>query len=59
MMNIINELKSHFKMCSPAGVRIVLSIAYLKNWVVTKADVKAAFLQTGEALRDVFTIPPR
>ena len=46
-------------MCSPTVVRIILAIASIKGWILTKADVKAAFLQTGQALRDVYVIPPR
>ena len=53
------ELKSDCNMCSPSGIRIILAFAALKGWIVTKADVKAAFLQTGLALRDVYVIPPR
>ena len=45
--------------CPPTGLRIVESIASLKGWKIKKADVKAAFLQTGAATRDVYVKPPR
>lgn len=57
--SIKEDLKSDCNMCSPSGVRVVLCIASIKGWRITKADVKAAFLQTGQALRDVYVIPPR
>lgn len=57
--SIKGEVKSDFNMFSPSVVSIVLSIASLKNWILTKDDRKAAFLQTGLALRDVYVIPPR
>lgn len=53
------ELRSDCNMCSPSGLIIVLSVASLKGWRITKADVKAEFLHTGAALRDVYVIPPR
>lgn len=46
-------------MCSPSGVRILLSIAALRKWRLSTIDVKSAFLQTGRAERDVFVVPPR
>lgn len=54
-----NDLRSECCMCSPSGVRIVLSIASLRGWRLSKADVKSAFLQTGKAQRDVYVVPPR
>lgn len=45
-------------MCSPTGMRIVLTIAALRRWPLAKADVKAAFLRTGRADRDVSVRPP-
>lgn len=32
---------------------------YFFGWTIFKADVKAAFLQTGEAQRDVYVLPPK
>lgn len=46
-------------MCSPVGIRKVLAIAAIKKWKVTKSDVKAAFLKSGPAQRDVYVRPPR
>lgn len=46
-------------MCSPVGMRILLSTATKQKWRLTKLDVKTAFLQTGQAERDVYVIPPR
>lgn len=45
-------------MCSPVDFCIVASIASLRRWCLTKADIKTAFLQTGLAERDVYVIPP-
>ena len=45
--------------CPPTELRILESIASLYSWKVYKADVKAAFLQTGEAKRDVYVRPPK
>lgn len=45
-------------MCWPSGFRIYLAIASIKGWVLTNADVKQEFLQTPQALRDVYVIPP-
>lgn len=53
-----NELKSDFAMCPPLGIRIILSIATIFSWILTAIDVKTAFLQTGQAGRDVYVIPP-
>lgn len=52
------ELKSDFAMCSPTGVRILLSYVSLHGWKLTKVDVASAFLQAGPAARDVYVIPP-
>lgn len=38
---------------------MVESIAALNAWKVYKADVKAVFLKTGKADRDVYIRPPR
>lgn len=53
------DLKSECNMRSPCGVRIVLSIASIKGWRITKDDVKAAFLQTVMAHRDICVNPSR
>lgn len=53
------EMKSDSSMCSPVGIRVVLTIAAIRRWNFVKADVKAACLQTGEAKRDVYVCPPR
>lgn len=45
--------------CPPTGLRILESIASLFGWTLHKADVKAAFLQTGTAQRDVYVRPPK
>lgn len=45
--------------CPPTGLRILESIASVHGWRVYKADVSAAFLQTGKAERDVYVRPPR
>lgn len=46
-------------MCSPVGIRVVLSIYAVRLWSIVKADFKAAFLQTVEAKGDVYVRPPR
>lgn len=53
------ELRSECFMCSPVGVRALLSTAALRKWRRTKLDVKTAFLQTARASRDVYVVPPR
>lgn len=45
--------------CPPAGLRIVESVASLFGWNVYKSDVKSAFLQTGNAERQIYVKPPR
>lgn len=51
------DMRSDCNMCSPCSVRIVLSPASVKCWRVSNADVKAAFIETGQAQRDVYVIP--
>lgn len=46
-------------MCSPIGVRVLLSTKALRKWGLTKIDVKDAFLQTGRACPEVYVTPPR
>ena len=45
--------------CPPTGRRILEYIASLHGWRVYKADVSAAFFQTGKAERDFYFRPPR
>lgn len=54
-----SDLKSECSMCSPLGIRVVLTLTAIRRWPIVKADVKSAFLQTGEAQRDVYVRPPR
>ena len=37
----------------------LLSIATIRKWPLDKIDFKSAFLQTGDAKRDVYVVPPR
>lgn len=46
-------------MCSPTGIRLVVSIATLYGWILGRADAKAAFLQTRKAQRSVYVKSPR
>jgi len=41
------------------GIQMLLSIASLMKWPLSKIDFTSAFLQTGNAERDVYVIPPR
>lgn len=45
--------------CPPVVIRCLHSISTINQWPMMKIDFKSAFLQTGEALRDVYVIPPR
>lgn len=54
-----NELSSDCSMCCPVGMRLLLSTAALRKWLLIKMDVKPAFLQTRPAQRDVYVVPPR
>ena len=45
--------------CPPTGLRILESFASLYSWTVYKADVMAAFLQTGEEKKNVYVRPPK
>ena len=45
-------------MCPPVGMRMILSIAVIKGWNLAKIDFKSAFLQSGQAIRDVYVVPP-
>lgn len=53
-----HELKTDCATCSTAGLRILESISALFGWKVIRVDAKTAFLQTGEAQREVYVIPP-
>lgn len=46
-------------MCSPIGIRIVISIATFCGWRIIINDVKTAFLQSGPANRNVYVTSPR
>lgn len=46
-------------MCSPLGIRVVLSTAAYRSWRIVCIDVKTAFLKTGPTDRSVYVIPPR
>lgn len=52
------ELTKDCATCSPAGLRILESVAALFGWTVIRIDAKSAFLQTGKADRKVYVIPP-
>lgn len=45
--------------CLPTGLGVSESPASLFGWTLYKADIKAAFLQTGTAQRDVYVRPQR
>lgn len=52
-------VKSDCAMSSPTSIRYILTIAALNRCVISRADVKFAFLETGQAQRDVFVRTPR
>lgn len=52
-------LKTDSAVCSPLGIRVLLTLAVIFRFVIAKIDARSAFLQTGEAMRDVYVIPPR
>ena len=58
-----NELNPHPKPTQlnvhPTGIRIMCSIASIMTWNFVKIDFMSAFLQTGDAKRDVYANPPR
>ncbi len=45
--------------CPPTGIRILLSISAMMKWPLAKIDFTSAFLQTGDAKRDVYVVSPR
>jgi len=53
------NLKTDSASCSPVGVRILLSCSTLFKWKLAKIDFSSAFLQSGEAQRDVYVVPPK
>jgi len=52
-------LKTDSTSCPPIGIRSLISIASIFKWFLVKIDFKSAFLQTGNAKRDVYVVPPR
>ena len=54
-----NRLKTDSAQCPPTGISILVSIATIMRWLLAKIDFVSAFLQTGDAKRDVYVIPPR
>lgn len=53
------ELRSDCAMCPLLEFRNILTLSAINSWIIVRADVKAAFLKTGEASRDVYVRPPR
>lgn len=53
-----NQLKTDSAVCPTLGIRILLSLATIFMWCLAKIDFKRAFLQTGDARRDVYVVPP-
>lgn len=43
------DLQSYCLMCSPIGIRIVLSLPAIYRWPIPDSDAKSASLQTGDA----------
>ena len=52
------ELKTDCVSCPPFGLRTLVSIAVLLQFFITEEDIKSAFLQSGEAQREVYVILP-
>lgn len=40
-------------------MKLILSLAVIKRWNLAKIDFKSAFLQSGQAVRDVYVVPPK
>lgn len=57
--SIKDQLRTDCFMCSLTGIRLILTIVSIMHWKVTRADAKAAFLNTDRAEHDVFVKPPR
>ena len=53
------QLKTDSACCPPLGIRMLFSLCSLFRWYITKIDVKGAFLQSGEASRKVYVVPPQ
>ena len=53
------NLKTDSACCPPIGIRVLFSVCQLYRWHLSKIDIKGAFLQSGNAQRDVYVIPPR
>lgn len=53
------NLKTDCCICPPTGIRMLLSISNIFKWSIIKIDVTSAFLQTGEAQKDVLVILPK
>lgn len=54
-----DNLDTDYEMCPQIGVRMLLSTCALMQWHLTKLYIKGAFLQSGEASRDVYVILPK
>lgn len=54
-----SELRSDCSMSASMSVRILVSIAVLWKWRLSRVEAKSAFLQTGAAERSVHVIPRR
>lgn len=54
-----DELRIDCAMCSPVGMRILMSLDALNESFLTKLVDKSAFRQTGPAHRDAYVLPPR
>ena len=52
------QLKTDFSVCPPTGIWILLSLASFFKFCACKIDFKGAFLQRGDAMRDVYVVPP-
>lgn len=52
-------LKMESAICPPTGTRILLSLANIFNWCLEKIDIKSAFLQRGDTLKDFYVITPK
>lgn len=53
------DMRSDCILCSTVGMRIFQSTATLRRGRLTNFDVKTGFIDTGQAERDVYGIPPR
>lgn len=53
------SLKTDSATCLLTGIRLLLSLALVNKWILAKIDFESAFLQTGDATRDVYVVLPR